>query len=170
METKKLTMDKLAPYLPYDLKIMDTVRGEEFNLKDYCSEYIPDDYKDEFGKMGLYKILDDKYLKPILKPLSDFKDILFRNLVKKYNCSREIAYCLQKLSRNRPFLNELTYEAYIFLISNHYDIFGLIEDGLAIENPIKEKSELDKVIVHCPRCHTRIDVFATKEELLNSIK
>lgn len=117
----KLELKHLAPYLPYKLKgklenedYYPTTIGELYRLETSAdSDNIPycivDGYEGE--------IID---FKPILRPLSDleeFSPAIYNYLVK--NCKNYVVR-LQQIDYN-------------VLIENHFDVFGLIEKGLAID-------------------------------------
>jgi len=114
----KLELKHLSPYLPYNLNMI---------LK-----------KDEWMEWKVQEIKPLRVLwfndnqesigyKPILRPLSDltkYKNIIFK---------------LQKFNNDTTLLfidfdyKVISYWEYEFLIENHFDVFGLIEKGLAID-------------------------------------
>ena len=107
----ELELKHLAPYLPYDLGI----------------EPI---YKSTF--MGGYnqKVLDTSILfnyeleeiKPILRPLSDLTtEDVSQSLLDRI-----------KNSSSRDLKESLSYNSVSYLLEKHFDVFGLIEEGLAI--------------------------------------
>lgn len=116
----KLELKHLAPYLPYGLKIYKSAVNElnEFNLP-----YVLN------------------HCKPLLKPISDL-DKLVRNEFEKYGAKQEYnlevinLFCeengVDEIIEN-IFLSSLPYECVEFMFRNHYDFFGLISEGLAID-------------------------------------
>lgn len=120
----ELELKYITPYLPYGLKMT------------YCVEN------------GENWILDHRNLnaltefdKPILNPLSDLyneNNGHFNEIKRKYGC---INISLDKEHPNMFVLNNedvvsyhyLPYMVIRYLLKNHYDIYGLIEKGLAID-------------------------------------
>ena len=80
-------------------------------------------------KGNLDQLINDKYLKPILFPLSQFV---------KFTFSEEVEECL--LNYSADFIlnqtNRLPYFIIQEFLSNKIDVFGLIEAGLA--EPVTE--------------------------------
>jgi len=133
----KLELKHLAPYLPFELMV-NTEYGGERNMSGLDDETIFV-YGDENGEQVS---IDYDTCKPILRPLSDLTkdDILgefymafgagFRDFkIYKYNC-------LDNLRYSTP--NTQVYEVVEKMLEMHFDVFGLIEAGLAIDiNKIK---------------------------------
>ena len=132
MSVEKLELKHLAPYLPYGLKC---------EILDYKCDYVGDKYD---TIKGYYFYGDSPYFnfkhgrdhagknttnfKPILRPLSDLKtfEIIDVDQVVEYRFN----------SVNLVKLN--LYWQVELLFENHFDVFGLIEKGLAIDiNTIK---------------------------------
>ena len=120
-----MTIKELAHYLPYkilircDYKDGDILTGELQGLSNEeafldCCDW---DYKTNTD------------FKPILRPLSDLtKEIeegkpMFFPDRKTINC----------VSRKCDLFDELSYNEIDYLIRNHFDVFGLIEKGEAID-------------------------------------
>lgn len=133
---EKLELKHLAPYLPYGLKMEKNKDNHAVRLNTY---YI------------LTGVLSDSAIgwgdKPILRPLSDLtkeggfnldslpKDIICGEWVQEF-------YDLINNRVNDPdldydeiqYLIELApYKFIEALLENHFDVFGLIEKGLAID-------------------------------------
>lgn len=113
---EKLELKHLAPYLPYGLTGICT---EEFTGIEtvYGISY----YK---GSSDVYLItsfddLDIEYFKPILRPLSDLTKKEYKNSFYGNPLDYKI--------------DELPYKVFIKLLELHFDVFGLIEKGLAID-------------------------------------
>jgi hypothetical protein len=133
----KLELKHIAPYLPYGLnvvfdnKISGILSGIRPNL---LTELIVMEELD--NNTPIYKnwCLDDT--KPVLKPLSDLNEDNARFLSSDgYMAVYE--ECI--------YVDEMHYSDVLKLIERHYDVFGLIEQGLAISYddlfklPSKEK-------------------------------
>lgn len=154
---EKLELKHIAPYLPYRLKYqgyyggVSTMRDIK-HIRDYNEE--TDEYTPNIQVDG-YTI---EFIKPLLRPLSDlYKEIdgvvriveIFRmfgiyhenirvtNCGLKYNDGAEWllfdwSYSAQSFidSDGGIYLNM---ESLTYLFQHHYDVFGLIDKGLAID-------------------------------------
>jgi hypothetical protein len=117
-----LTLEHLAPYLPYKLVI---------KRKDYIHKnlfLLGIEFNDIIHQIGKTPII---YVKPILRPLSDFYDInapafidtnfdISTQLVLVDLCSKKQHYSGVRYSDMQDFLRE------------HIDVFNLIEQDLAV--------------------------------------
>lgn len=103
-----LTMKELAPYLPYGLKIRDKAYPSTFELS-VMNITIP--------------LKENEYYKPILRPLSDIDT----DLAKSHEYPDEGHLERSLLS------GHASYHVFQELLSDHFDVFGLIEKGLAID-------------------------------------
>jgi hypothetical protein len=133
----KLELKHIAPYFPYGLnvvfdnKISGILSGIRPNL---LTELIVMEELD--NNTPIYKnwCLDDT--KPVLKPLSDLNEDNARFL----SSDGYMAVCEECI-----YVDEMHYSDVLKLIERHYDVFGLIEQGLAISYddlfklPSKEK-------------------------------
>ena len=122
----KLELKHLASYLPYGLNIKDVKHGSVFE----ALHFITTPHQDfSLFKGNLDQLINDKYLKPILFPLSQFV---------KFTFSEEVEECL--LNYSADFIlnqtNRLPYFIIQEFLSNKIDVFGLIEAGLA--EPVTE--------------------------------
>lgn len=130
----ELELKHLAPYLPYNLECK------------VCGDYNNDCESDGLKTFKIVGIVDDEIITqkegyisnieneiedifPILRPLSDLTEkYVSSQLIENYNsCSnRDIKKCLD-------------YDSLTYLLSLHFDIFGLIENNLAIDiNTLKQ--------------------------------
>lgn len=127
----KLELKHLAPYLPYELKILngwgDVKTLKYFHLDDEGNGFI-------------------KHVKPILRPLSDLRTAkLFDNYGDEKLTAIEEFYgnwdltpydwVLTEVSDGKQLerLLELSYNVIDKLLEHHFDVFGLIDNGLAID-------------------------------------
>ena len=143
---KKLELKHLAPYLPYNLKVFD----------DYYSEirYLA---ALAFSDCGIVKQLhypsqtrEYNEIKPILHPLSDLTKEIEHNgeKFKPFDELSNFLYITEKdnfdtvLSARlwvetmilyRPDCLTLPFNVVQKLFEWHFDVFGLIKDGLAID-------------------------------------
>jgi hypothetical protein len=146
----KLETKHLAPYLPYNLKMVMTHDSfEDFENIDSDEDcllkgsiwelyVLTTDYIDFFGgecddfavKGERYRIANNGTLKPILRPLSDLNEDTARIL----SSDGYMAVMEETLD-----IRYLSYSDAVILFKNHYDVFELIEKGLAIDiNTIKK--------------------------------
>lgn len=137
----KLELKHLAPYLPYGLKC---------EILNYKCDYVGDKYD---TIKGYYFYGDSPYFnfkhgrdhagknttnfKPILRPLSDLTqedliDDLGTTISHLDWVTNEREHWIKFYSREH-WLNDIPYVIYNYLIKNHFDVFGLIEKGLAID-------------------------------------
>jgi len=140
---EKLELKHLAPYLPYGVKIGRHIRSNDLIIVLMNSYHISGFFNNEYI-----------YFKPILRPLSDLTEEQLLELVsiKGYkDIAPTIDYkfkIVQKpfgkiwkitklddwaliISFNEP--ERLSYKLFSKLIEWHFDVFGLIEKGLAID-------------------------------------
>lgn len=112
----KLELKHLAPYLPYGLK------GEIFNDLDVITGLDIEHSIVETLNNG--NCLIDNF-KPILRPLEDLKksgvDFGVYNNDNLQEFNKEIIY------------GNCSYNSMKILLKNHFDVFGLIPNGLAID-------------------------------------
>lgn len=125
-----LELKHLAPYLPYGLRIKEG--NVEFELTG--------SFLDEWFNWG-----SPMKGKPILKPMSDFDkplplDSRFysrvsevnRLLDTRYEVDRDLDFNID--SESAVYFNASNaLQLYDFLFENHFDVFGLIPAGLAID-------------------------------------
>ena len=147
MSTTKLELKHLAPYLPYGLKVkvitksghLDNVALDLIGAAIRKEEHYGDIWKanvEDFGITAWYPLGD---VKPILRPLSDLTKEIEHNGERFVPIQRlgydkvtpsPITRLLDDL-KNRPKL--LPYWLFEKLFEWHFDVFGLIEAGLAID-------------------------------------
>tara|TARA_R110000772_G_scaffold83493_1_gene176588 strand:- start:9461 stop:9808 length:348 start_codon:yes stop_codon:yes gene_type:complete len=108
----KLELKHLAPYLPYGLVVFIPIWKCERTISQLRQKSI---VTKDFANHLLFADI-----KPILRPLSDLtEDIL---------CISWIEHIEDKVLDA-----ECPYEVWQILFENHFDVFGLIEKGLAID-------------------------------------
>lgn len=152
---KDLELKHVLSYIPYKVKVWDTKHnkwaGEDFFFKPLDSEFHK-----EFGVNGVEQMLNDPLLKMALHPLSDLTkeiehngekfvpiDILrvrFGRLIDGIYVSPDYASLRFQHHNMRCFIDlRDTTEILNKLFEWHFDVFGLIEKGLAIDiNVLKE--------------------------------
>jgi hypothetical protein len=120
----ELELKHLAPYLPYNLMIRGNTNGEIAELS-CCTETSVNITTCGF-QYGMWADIFD--IKPILRPLYDLKKEIDLELEGLFIiCGERFKYwedvCLESIN----------YEQFSWFLKNHYDVFGLIEKGLAID-------------------------------------
>ena len=137
---ERLTIKKLAPYLPYGLKVIG------FN------SYIDKDMVCDLTDRNLWKHIENQS-KPLLRPLSSLTEEIEHN-GSKFTPIYELGeLALKKLPEGFDNLedatkwvsisvyvgiNELMYWLFEWLCEHHFDVFGLIDLGLALPIDGKE--------------------------------
>lgn len=136
----KIKVEHLAPYLPYGLK----VRLPYENVKT-CRKYVIGTvgaiYSD--GSIVCHDTVNaspDRF-KPILKPISE-ADTEIRTHFSLFFCCKQHdkqvidLFCEEKIGEIELLqylkIQELPYDSVQWLLSHHYDVFGLLESGDAV--------------------------------------
>lgn len=132
----KLELKHLAGYLPYGLKVycIDDMQGEEL-LKGF--NLFKNDYVEVFTDK---EPMDLSYCKPILRPLSDLTKEKYFEMTGKSE-KEDFALYFTNSGFYKQGYTSRTYETYeslpyyhiLELLENHFDIYGLIENNLAID-------------------------------------
>lgn len=119
---KKLEIEHLSPYLPYGLKVIWKTDAR-YNVENLTAELTIADY--DF-------LINKRKAKPILRPLSDYQDILLGRF-KETNWDMHNDIEIVDFANKDIGLHGLSYGSYKCLISDHADVFDLISEGLAID-------------------------------------
>lgn len=129
----KLELKHIAPYLPYGVKYLNT--HEDFIEKEGIIHI------DSIGS-----ILKYEFLKPILRPLSDLTEEIEVNGEKfvprnKMGLIHDVSgnNILNYRTGERIDILSLPYYQIQYLFKWHFDVFGLIPQGLAIDINTIEK-------------------------------
>jgi len=136
---EKLELKHLAPYLPYGLECNYDTRidkGAHYGINCRITGADHDGVKLEMPLGWLVY----KYIKPILRPLSDLTEEEVSELTKICHC---FEYNKEYLQLDCLWFLTLDYEidiefSEVFKLTQklfewHFDVFGLIEQGLAID-------------------------------------
>jgi hypothetical protein len=119
----KLELKHLAPYLPYQVLVGDGRAPFELT---------------EYNFTNVYPYITSLYLRPI-SCLTKEIDLNFEMLNSGLHNDVEIIdlFCYENINTDEPLvdldLNKLPHECVEYMFRNHYDFFGLIEAGLAID-------------------------------------
>ena len=139
----------LAISLPYGLKVYDCI-GESIELVDY-SKGCPKCVCEAIGKtknenkcVNVFQAAFDKQLKPILHSMSDLTKPIEHNGEKFVPLHRLLEmsnFNLSKMSINQindyecvyNDIDVISFKDAMYLISIHFDLYGLIDKGEAID-------------------------------------
>ena len=129
----KLELKHLAPYLPYRLGIFDpTSNTTKIIYWDKSSNHFK----------GINEVLSSKVYKPILRPLSELyrpkwvQKKMFNHL--HYNNHLKLPLHSEGYKWHRIEAHEI-WSDYETLFKHHFDVFGLIDKGLAVDkNTLKD--------------------------------
>lgn len=132
----KLEIKHLAPYIEHNLKCLDLKGEPDSNIFTMESISIHGVVSDNDGNFDI----EFKDIKPLLLPLSYLTKEIEHNgesFVPSEKINSTID-CFLQMQRNGFENNIWSYDLTCKLLSYHFDIFGLIESGLAIDkNTIK---------------------------------
>jgi len=120
----KLELKHLAPYLPYGLKLS---YGCIIGVENDCIDTLwVDNISHPFKGYGTFVV------KPILRPLSDLKkdDLEFLANILQVTIATVKSFTNKGLRNN---FNNVSYRRFTILLEHHFDVFGLIDKGLAID-------------------------------------
>ena len=123
----KLELKHLAPYLPYGLQI--TVVNRKLELGTHHSD------KTIHIDMVVRK---ESLYKPILRPLSDLTKEIVHNgekFVPNKRLDWALAIVENMVEQGNITGYGLSWDLWQLLFEWHFDVFGLIDKGLAIEKP-----------------------------------
>lgn len=126
----KLEIKHLAPYLPYGLKAKFQAKN-----KKTCRKYVIGTISVMYSDCSIccYDTVNatpDNF-KPILRPLSDYADIN-SDAMNSLNCDMSEQINLNEFAIGYICLGSLYQSTYDLCLKNHIDVFGLIDQGLAL--------------------------------------
>ena len=127
---EKLELKHLAAYLPYNLKV--TFEHDEEHTHDLVGlnyNWQGVDLISQFGDFGRSEI---EKAKPILRPLSDLANEIEHKGEKFMPADKLPHLYLSYLIDDPELIMTIEYEDVQKLISWHFDVFNLIEKGLAV--------------------------------------
>jgi hypothetical protein len=137
----ELEAKHIAPYLPYKLNFWHTKLRNKQEMSKMKIRKDGDIHVDiESDTLVYISSINDSWIKPILRPISD--------LIKKVQIDNELVVPIEGMflpcgerdiltkwaMENKCWLGEqISYLVYQDLFENHFDVFGLIEQGLAVD-------------------------------------
>lgn len=121
---ENLELKHLAPYLPYELPI-EPIYKSTF-MGGYNQRILDTSILDNYG-------LEE--IKPILRPLSDLFNGNYKDILDEFSPISLENFKIAFLSELKPLnaFDKINYTIAVKLFENHFDLFGLIEKGLAID-------------------------------------
>ncbi len=132
----KLELKHLAPYLPYGLKMKTFDTFYAYDIMTLCD-------KSGLSNIGLSSVIDEPQdFKPILRPLKDLSELMPKNGVCyiSYLWYEIISTDSDSFDKDKFYENcelglieFLPIKVYEQLLKWHFDVFGLIEKGLALD-------------------------------------
>ena len=147
----KLELKHIAPYLPYKLKVMFPCEIETPELNTDTLMGLEKSYDESDNWLGLFdefETVNMDNFKPILHPLSDLKveQDRFGNYIGKMrelseiywkdNMNSDLENCVNEERFNEVIIQSpllVSYNILLKLFEWHFDVFGLIKNGLAID-------------------------------------
>lgn len=136
----ELQLEHLTPYLPYKLQFL--MESEPESKEPNIDELKSIDVRLKMVNFGWGNAKNLTEIKPMLKSISKLDDILadeFSNYREgmKHDENLIDLFSFENIHTeellNGLDLNKLPYNCIEYLFKNHYDFFGLIENGLATE-------------------------------------
>lgn len=132
---KTLKIEYLSPYLPYGLNVLRPDGRTILRVFGITEDRIifsePDKNDWTYGHLSIAK--------PILRPLSDLTKEIEHNGEKfifsdVYLGNKKIKQIIgEEYSTFNNFLNDVDYSSIQLLFKYHFDVFGLIDENLAID-------------------------------------
>lgn len=123
----KLGLKHLAPYLDYELTVL-----HESVIRTVRALEVHDLATLSYNDIGEEAEIGFDTFKPILRPLSDYAAIN-STVMSNINADIIIQIEIAEFANKHRSLNSVSYGAFSELIKVHADVFGLIEQGLAID-------------------------------------
>lgn len=124
---KKLELKHLAPYLPYGLKILCDYGSNELLIQTLTGCHSDDTIFDNDGED-----FELSEIKPILRPLSDLEKDEY-NFIYENETDYDSTKDWINMDAESRLTSKYSYEFWQELFHYHFDVFGLIEQGLAID-------------------------------------
>lgn len=135
-----LEIKHLAPYLQYNIKVKFSNFDTIYNL---LSIGVKNDFEIISENKNYFNNVGIEGLKPILIPIKDLDKLIYEEFSKlddfkisEYTSEIIELFCFENTGFEEELelvnLQKLPYECIDFMFKNHYDVFGLIEKGLAI--------------------------------------
>lgn len=144
----KLELKHLAPYLSYGLEFICICPDSmEYEVSQVSNIHLGNEIIEVGATEFEFSDLGGEEIKPILRPLSDLtKEIEYNGekifpvewLEDKYFTTDLHSQC-NRIIEDERWINHCDYLLIQYLLEWHFDVFGLIEKGLAIDKNTLEK-------------------------------
>lgn len=125
----KLELKHLAPYLPYGLNCQLIDQGEK-TVANLCGAYTDNSY-------AFFDTVESEHgyedIKPILRPISDLKLAKFQFINSELDKHIYPEMVLADLKNGKLKFSDLPYSVFEWFLNNHFDVFGIIDAGQAID-------------------------------------
>lgn len=131
---EKLELKNLAPYLPYGLKIQIGNLKDGYDLEMTCEDEM------ESQCISVKDVIKGEH-KPILRPLSDLTKEIEVNgekfvpleIINLHSC--KLFHTTRLVNKNGyDFdITQIPHNSFVRLLEWHFDVYGLIEKGLAVD-------------------------------------
>jgi len=147
MEKLELKLEHVTPYLPYELPVWDNYENKKTYLRGFVENHTePIKISTKVQHMSVGRTFEE--IKPILRPLSDLTEAynehhnFIREILIRYGYDfpddggihySDLKRDLSHVSRGIYHPLKQDYLIVETMISFHFDIFGLIQKGLAID-------------------------------------
>lgn len=141
MSEGKLEAKHIAPYLPYKLMFWHTKLKNKQEMSKMKVRKDGDIHVDiESDKLVYISSINDSWIKPILRPMSDLTKKIKVNDVDIIPIEGMFLTCGERgiltswANENKCWLGtQVSYLVYENLFELHFDVFGLIDKGLAVD-------------------------------------
>lgn len=118
---RKLTIKEIVPYLPYGLKVLLGKNKRDLTAISLDSPFV---FVTDYVGSREKQMAGIENVKPILRPLSDYKK--FEDILDEMSD-------FDHISIEECRMDLLPYSVILKMFENHIDVFYLIPDGLAID-------------------------------------
>ena len=150
----KLELKHISPYIPYGLefksndkicKLGEVIVGMNTVVDWGSSNHFINNIKPLLRPLSSITIEEAYELGVIITSEADMEDMevgvgginifgeYYTTISYQDKVDKEFSFVVQFSSIGIAGLNPITYEVYTWLFKNHFDVFGLIEQGLAID-------------------------------------
>lgn len=135
----ELQVKHLAPYLPYGLKLQYVVREkvEKTGIMKSINHNEDETHPTRVSISAMYNEEHIWMFKPLLRPLSQIKEYFEPIFETDKEVNEFLSYetltpfSIEDLENCLP--NYIPYGSFKVLLKHHFDVFGLIEKGLAVD-------------------------------------
>jgi hypothetical protein len=132
----KLELKHIAPYLPYGLRLQHKQSGDIYKLlmvgKNVNNTYVVDCYVKGELNFTVPARQSIKNFKPILRPLSDLTnyEVQIADIIGLLSAE----HVINAIINGHDYIMSMSAHAELskFMYENHFDVFGLIDKGLAV--------------------------------------